>query len=50
MDNVAGHSGPPHDRPMEARVAVLEEKATTMQEAVADLRLATIMAKGFHWF
>jgi hypothetical protein len=38
VDNVAGDPGPPHDRPMEARVAVLEEIAATMKEAVVDFR------------
>jgi hypothetical protein len=38
MDSVAGDPGPPHDHPMEARVAVLEEIAATMKEALLDLR------------
>ncbi|HEY1934235.1 MAG TPA: hypothetical protein VGG99_19680 [Acetobacteraceae bacterium] len=38
MNNVAGDGGPPHDRPMEARVAVLEEIAAGTKGAVVDLR------------
>jgi hypothetical protein len=38
MNNVAGDGGSPHDRHMEARVAVLEEIAAGTKGAVADLR------------
>jgi hypothetical protein len=38
MNNVAGDGGPPHDRNMDARVAVLEEIAAGTKGAVTDLR------------
>jgi DNA anti-recombination protein RmuC len=38
MNNVAGDGGPPHDRNMEARIAVLEEIAAGTKGAVTDLR------------
>ena len=37
-NNLAGSSGPPHDRGMEARVAVLEEIAAATQQVVVELR------------
>jgi hypothetical protein len=38
MDGIAGSGGPPHDPPMEARVAVLEEIAAASKQSLSDLR------------
>lgn len=38
MDNLAGGGGSPHDRSMEARVAVLEEIAAATKQGIVDIR------------
>lgn len=38
MNNIAGGGEPPHDRTMDARVAVLEEIASATKQAFVDLR------------
>lgn len=38
MNDVTGGSGPPHDRNMAARVAVLEAIAVGTKQAIVDLR------------
>ena len=38
MDGIAGSAGSPQDRPMEARVAVLEEIAATTKQATIEFR------------
>ena len=38
MDNLAGGGGSPHDRRMEARVAVLEEIAAATKQGIVDIR------------
>jgi hypothetical protein len=46
MDGVAGDTGSPHDRSMDARIAVLEEIAAATKDGIADLRLETRDANG----
>lgn len=41
MDGVAGDPGSPHDRAMDARIAVLEEIAAATKDGLADLRHET---------
>jgi hypothetical protein len=38
MNHLAGGDGPSHDRGMEARVAVLQELAAAIKQAMVDLR------------
>lgn len=41
MNSVAGGGGSPHDRSMEARIAVLEEIAAATRQSVAEQRADT---------